>query len=355
MCEMLASQGHEVRCVGTCETAGHLGTSVFDFLQNSIRVEKLQGHSYFRFRNVAYRLVENLDEIDPLRWKPEILLTYGGTQQDFAGHKRAKAAGCKIVFGLRNGLYRDKDFFRFCDAILTPSQWMSDWYKRTIGLDSTPLPLPINTEDCVSPVSEPYFITYVNPNHEKGEQIVRAIATALSGRSFQIVESRGKAGGGWPANCKIVGPFANPHEIYRQTKILLVPSLWEEPGGRVVCEAMLNGIPPIVSDRGALPEIANGGGFIIPTARKLFDHSPVTPEEMLPWIETITRLKDSFEYHMAVKSAYAASQRYDAAALTPVYCDFFESVLKGVPGWVPTRTPASRDRDSSLTNTEKAS
>ena len=39
------------------------------------------------------------------------------------------------------------------------------------------------------------------------------------------------------------------------TKIMLVPSLFLESFGRVAAEAMINGIPVIASNRGALPEV----------------------------------------------------------------------------------------------------
>jgi glycosyltransferase involved in cell wall biosynthesis len=343
MCEMLASQGHEVRCVGTFKTGGPIAysASIFDFLRNSICVEDYKEtascHSYFRFRNVSYRLVESLEGIDAIRWKPDVLLTTGGNPVDFHRMERAKTAGIKIVFGLRNGLYRDKHHFRLCDGIVTPSQWMSDWYKRTLDLDSTPLPLPINVEDCVSDIPhKPYFVTMVNPSHEKGGEITRAIAAALPDVQFQIVESRSKIGNGWTPNCHPVGPLAYPSSFYVNTKILLVPSLWEEPGGRVVCEAMLNGIPPIVSDHGALPEVVDNGGIVIPTPRKLYDHSPVTTDEIEPWVTAIRELIFPRKGHTSAYPFYQtraelAGEQYDSRVLTPRYCAYFERVLAAEP------------------------
>lgn len=48
--------------------------------------------------------------------------------------------------------------------------------------------------------------------------------------------------------------------------VLICPSLWEEPFGRVVIEAYSHGIPVISSDRGALSEIVEHGmmGMIVP-------------------------------------------------------------------------------------------
>ena len=46
-----------------------------------------------------------------------------------------------------------------------------------------------------------------------------------------------------------------PADYFALTRLLLVPSVWAEPFGRVAAEAMINAIPPLVSDRGSLPHV----------------------------------------------------------------------------------------------------
>jgi glycosyltransferase involved in cell wall biosynthesis len=53
--------------------------------------------------------------------------------------------------------------------------------------------------------------------------------------------------------------FMKPKEIYPQIDILIVPSLWNEPFGRIVPEANSYGIPVLVSNRGGLPELVKEG------------------------------------------------------------------------------------------------
>ena len=48
-------------------------------------------------------------------------------------------------------------------------------------------------------------------------------------------------------------------EFLRGVDLLVVPSVWEEPMGRVVVESYLAGKPVIVTDRGGLPELVDEG------------------------------------------------------------------------------------------------
>ncbi len=49
--------------------------------------------------------------------------------------------------------------------------------------------------------------------------------------------------------------FMKAEQIYSQIDILIVPSLWNEPFGRIVSEANSYGIPVLVSNMGGLPEL----------------------------------------------------------------------------------------------------
>lgn len=53
---------------------------------------------------------------------------------------------------------------------------------------------------------------------------------------------------------------------YAGARALVVPSLWYEPFGMVALEAMVRGVPVVVSDRGGLPEIVEDGvsGLVFP-------------------------------------------------------------------------------------------
>ena len=55
-----------------------------------------------------------------------------------------------------------------------------------------------------------------------------------------------------------------PSDFFALTRLLLVPSVFAEPFGRVAAESLINGIPALVSDRGALPQTVDDGGMVLP-------------------------------------------------------------------------------------------
>ena len=51
--------------------------------------------------------------------------------------------------------------------------------------------------------------------------------------------------------------------VFDRTRVLLMPSIWEEPFGRLPVEAGACGIPTLASARGGLPESVGDGGILI--------------------------------------------------------------------------------------------
>lgn len=49
--------------------------------------------------------------------------------------------------------------------------------------------------------------------------------------------------------------FVKPEDFFPQIDVLIVPSIWDEPFGRVILEGLINGKPVLGSRRGAIPEL----------------------------------------------------------------------------------------------------
>lgn len=57
---------------------------------------------------------------------------------------------------------------------------------------------------------------------------------------------------------RFLGHVANPTTLYQVSDVTVVPSLWAEPFGRVIIEAMACGTPVVASKTGGIPEILTG-------------------------------------------------------------------------------------------------
>jgi glycosyltransferase involved in cell wall biosynthesis len=60
--------------------------------------------------------------------------------------------------------------------------------------------------------------------------------------------------------------YSKPADFFAAIDVLVVPSIWEEPLGRVIYEAYVHGVPVVVSRSGGMPEIVDEGetGYIVP-------------------------------------------------------------------------------------------
>ena len=70
------------------------------------------------------------------RFRPEILLTYGGHPAGRELMRRARAKGAAVVFHLHNFGYNDRRGFEDVDALIFPSEYSRRFYMRA-GSDST--------------------------------------------------------------------------------------------------------------------------------------------------------------------------------------------------------------------------
>jgi glycosyltransferase involved in cell wall biosynthesis len=140
---------------------------------------------------------------------------------------------------------------------------------------------------------------------------------------------------GWAGNLTTMPNTHDPRTFYRQTRLLLMPSLWNESFGLVAAEGICNGIPVLGSTRGALPETIGEGGllFDIPAKYTPESDSSPSPDEVEPWVEAVLRLwDDDSEYRWARETARRHAAKFQPESLASTYRDFFTGVF-------PTASP----------------
>jgi glycosyltransferase involved in cell wall biosynthesis len=158
------------------------------------------------------------------------------------------------------------------------------------------------------------------------EQLIRAFARANIPNSILRI-----AGEGPPEYVKSLKKLAadrkvefvgkqNPVEFLLSTSIVAIPSLWEEPFGRVIAEALVMGVPVICSDRGSFPELLArfpGGLLTSPEDEQQFAEDLVTMRAEAP------RLKAWLMENKVALAKFFSSDR-----IADQYTHFYQEFLR---------------------------
>lgn len=115
-------------------------------------------------------------------------------------------------------------------------------------------------------------VTFINPHPHKGVAIALQIAAACPEIPFVFVrgwqlspeqESHLQAGLAKLSNVTLRPSTNDMRTIYKDARIVLAPSQWEEAFGRIAAEAHVSGIPVVASKIGGLPEAVGPGGTLL--------------------------------------------------------------------------------------------
>lgn len=262
-------------------------------------------------------------------FKPDLVYFYGGQPLDMLIADEARYRGIPCAAYLANGNYKGTRWCRDVDIVITDSQATSDYYAEKDQYRPVPVGAFIDPGPVVAPQHSRERLLFINPSLEKGVGVVIQLALLLEQRrpdiTIEIVESRGN----WPsmlnrvtttmgtprdslANVVVTPNTADMRPLYGRARVLLAPSLWWESSGRILAEAMLNGIPVIATSRGGMPEMIQDAGILINFPPECYQHPYETLPKMEilePLVEQIIRLYDDNDYYQNfVHRAYHIGQ-----------------------------------------------
>jgi glycosyltransferase involved in cell wall biosynthesis len=269
-----------------------------------------------------------------------------------AGLAAARRRGMTTVFAVRGFGYYDRCYFAHADHAFTCSRYLTDLYRDKVGLISTPIEPPIEWSKVLAPADARAFATFVHPAPHKGLLLFARLADMLGQRRPDVpllVIQSGQSGGslndipgldfGKYPQIMAAPPTPTPADYLALTRILLVPSVWAEPFGRVAAEAMINGIPPLVSDRGSLPHVIGGdfcnggGGRVLPLPEWLTFKSARLPSEaeVQPWFDAVCELWDDAALYerVASRARQIADERYGEGVARERHVAYFTSLRSG--------------------------
>ncbi|WP_280565247.1 glycosyltransferase family 4 protein, partial [Chromohalobacter sp. 48-RD10] len=282
-------------------------------------------------------------------FQPDLVFYYGGQVLDLLIPYEAKLRGIPSAAYVVNENYNGISWCRDNDLIITDTYATSEYYKKQHGFSPAPVGKFIPRESVVPESHQRKNLLFINPSRSKGAGIVVQLAWLLEQSrpdiQFEIVESRGD----WTklvqevtqelghprdslSNVTVTPNTDDMRPIYERARILLAPSLWWESGARVLAEAMLNGIPAIVTNHGGSPEMIQDGGIIVDLPpecfKKPYDHVP-SHDELEPITSSIITLFDNKEYYndLASKAKSVGERLHDMDVSVSRLASTFESLL----------------------------
>ena len=368
--EWLADAGHTCRILTTSRFESAVAFTIEEHLRQygvDVKAAADQSVVHYEVGNVPVTLLltRHHDESQPnRRERSQYLALLDGLLKDFAPHQliacnghpmvleamaHAHRHGVTTAFAVRGFGYDHRKYFKDVDHVFTCSRYLTDVYREKLGLTSTPLEPPIDWSTVVAPPEARAFVTFVHPAPHKGLFLFARLADMLGSRRpdipVLIVQSGHTAGSlnsipevdfsKYP-QIMAAPSVPQPADYFALTRILLVPSVWPEPFGRVAAEAMINGIPPLVSDRGALPSVIGGdfaeggGGRVLPIPAWMTRDTTrlANAQEAEPWFKAICELWDDTGLYSAVatKAAQIADERYSERVSRKKHVDYFLSL-----------------------------
>ncbi|MFH1403781.1 MAG: glycosyltransferase family 4 protein [Candidatus Altiarchaeota archaeon] len=207
-----------------------------------------------------------------------------------------------------------EDALRGAGLVLSNSGYMSRVVKKFSGVDSPVVPPFIDPERYRVSGSNGDCVAFFNPRREKGSGLVLKMAGGMPERRF-MVAGDGEQGFRKKAsllpNVECVGMVDDVREVYSRSRIVVMPSVWPEPFGRVAVEAMVSGIPALVSGMGGLPDVVGDAGVVLDLNTG-------------SWVEAVNRMFDDDPYYRELSSRCV--ERAKTYSLDRIVKDFTDAV-----------------------------
>jgi glycosyltransferase involved in cell wall biosynthesis len=224
-------------------------------------------------------------------------------------------------------------------GLLSVSRATQDYVRQWSGLESELIyPDVYGSTECRSNPGGRTSVTLVNACGYKGNDIFLQLADAMPDVPFLAVEGwgttdRDRAALAARPNIEVWPGTDDMETVYDRSRVLLMPSLWDEAFGYCSVEALIRGIPVLAADLAGLRESTLGVGRLLPVApirhyprdrAQVLPNGDVPAQDVRPWLEALGGLlADPREYDRVADSGRRAATAF-VAGLDP---DALEKLL----------------------------
>lgn len=231
-------------------------------------------------------------------------------------------------------------------ATVAVSAHLADYIHKHSGIAAVHLPIQLLDDVTSTRLGrfDNMFVTMVNPCALKGIDIFLSLAEIFPDQIFAAIPSWGST----PAdldrmaqheNVRIMEPVDDIREIFRVTRVFLVPSLCTEARGRIVIESLLAGVPVLASDVGGISEAVAGVPCLIPVRpitqygsriNKMIMREPLVPgQDIEPWRKALLHLlSDPLHYDEMSRLSREAALRYVSTLGIEPFEEFLKDLVK---------------------------
>lgn len=211
-------------------------------------------------------------------------------------------------------LFLEEKYLSYPD-LFSNSKFVQQEFLKKYKRNSFVLYPSIKTDNYLLNNKDPKYITFINPHSRKGLEIFVKIAKKMPEYKFLVVEGWGKTPKTSPINnmrnVTIIQNQLDMREVYKMTKILIVPSVWQEAFARVVVEAQIGGIPVIAGRHSGLIESVGFGGILLDKYLNV-DF----------WTKSIKDLQENnIKYKVLSKRAVENAKKFDIANTANDFCE----------------------------------
>ncbi len=364
--QALAASGHTVRVVARL---GTFGTEPHERLLRELACRgihpKLHDPSIqFELQGVDVRVLTRIGHLRHFltghihAFDPDVILTSTDDPAQFLFEIAMSAERPRVVYLIRATVAlpfgpdswspneTKTQQLRHAEGAVGVSEYVAEYARRWGGLDAIHVPISLLDER-----SQPFcgnfnnrFVTIVNPCAVKGISILLGLADRMRDTEFAAVPSWGTTDLDLAElrkrpNISILPPVENIDELYRVTRVALVPSLWAEARSRVILEAMARGIPVLASDVGGLREAKLGVDYLLPVNRVerfqtgvnelMVPVADIPLQNIGPWERALRSVvTDRTHYERVASESRETALRYAANLTSQPFEDYLEAVLE---------------------------
>ncbi|MBW2413722.1 MAG: glycosyltransferase family 4 protein [Deltaproteobacteria bacterium] len=185
---------------------------------------------------------------------------------------------------MRRNLAAYRQGLRDATLVVANSHYMQQVISKLLGLESAVVHPFTSVEGIEVPKEPGDCVLFVKPQYVKGLPIVAQVARRMPETHFLVAghaRRRARRDLGSLPNVELAGWQSDMRAAYARARVLIGPSIWPEPFGRVFVEAGAAGVPSIGSARGGIPEAIGDGGMLVDD---VFDVDA--------WVRAIRRFED---------------------------------------------------------------